>query len=346
MNAVKHFVITRIGLGIYNEVRLTKMIDLFEAVTLPSLGNQSSQEFVSLIVVDGHMPAAVRSRIENLLDGRSNFHTVPIDVTRLIQVHVGCFDWVWDHCQDFILQAPLIDDPRDYVITSVLDADDAWHRDVVSTVNGRFVHRLSSLRAAEKDRTTWVRHSAGMAMTYPRGYQWYVATNKVDVLSMEFHSMAVFVTARFSSGISACSSRHSQWREYSKVLQFDVGVEEFDRPMWVYTRHHEGVVPWNASQAMQIDARLENELSATFGIDIEKTRRWRAAYSVGSNSMYSGQRTTGEQYDRIFRIASLNRKLRILKSQMTADRSDLTSLKEKIKWCEAERARLIEKLKG
>jgi hypothetical protein len=346
VSAMNHFVITRIGLGIYDEARLIKMIDLFEAVTLPSIVNQTNQEFICLIVLDAHMPVGPRIKIDKLVDGRSNFCLIPVDVTHLVEVHIGCFDWVWDQCQDFILSAGLLDDPRDYVVTSILDADDAWHRDVVSLVNSFFAQRLSKLRSIEKDRTTWVRHSAGMAMTFPRGYQWYIAANRVDLLTMEFHSMAVFVTARFSSGISACSSRHSQWREYAKVLQFDVGVEAFDHPMWVYTRHNEGVVSWNASQAMQIDARLENELSATFGIDMEKIRQWRVAYSVGANSMYSGQRTTGEQYDRIFRIASFNRKLRALNNQMSADRADLRSLKEEIKQCEAERARLIEKLQG
>src|SRR5436305_5582431 len=101
MSALRHFVVTRIGLGIYDEARLTKMIDLFEAVTFSSLANQRSREFLDLIVIDAHMPSAPRSRLEKLLDGRTNFFTVPIDVTRLIQVHIGCFDWVWDHCQDF-----------------------------------------------------------------------------------------------------------------------------------------------------------------------------------------------------------------------------------------------------
>jgi hypothetical protein len=346
MSAIKHFVITRIGLGIYDESRLNKMIDLFEAVTLSSLAHQTNQEFVCLIVLDAHMPVAASNRIEKLIDGRSNFFPVPIDVTQLIWVHIGCFDWVWDQCQEFILAAELIDDLHDYIITSILDADDAWHREVVSSVNSLFAQRLSKLRASEKDRTTWIRHSAGMAMTFPRGYQWYIAANKLDVLTMEFHSMAVFVTARFSSGISACSSRHSQWRAYSNVLQFDVAVEARDRPMWVYTRHHEGVVPWNAAQAMQIDTRLENELSSAFGIDMEKIKRWSTTYPIGANSMYPGQRTTGEQYDRIFRIASLNRKLRALKNRMSAEDPDLTSLKDEIKRCEAERTRLIGRLQG
>lgn len=346
MIALKHFAITRIGLGIYDDARLTKMIDLFEAITLASLANQRTRELLCLIVIDAHMPSASRTKLEKLLGGRSNFYVVPIDVTRLVQVHIGCFDWVWDHCQDFILQAGLVDDPEDYVITSLLDADDGWHLDVASKVNDFFAQRLSKLRSLEKDRTTWIRHSAGMAMTFPRGYQWYITANKLDLLTMEFHSMAVFVSARFSSGISACSSRHSQWREYSKVLQFDIAVEMFDRPMWVYSRHHEGVVGWNASQAMEIDARLENELSTGFGIDIEKARRWRTSYPVAGNTVYSGQRTTGEQYNRIFRIASFNRKLRALKNRMSTEAPHLTSLKDEIKHCEAERARLIGKLQG
>jgi putative rhamnosyltransferase len=346
MNAIKHFVITRIGLGIYNEVRLTKMIDLFEAVTLPSLKTQTSQDFLSLVVIDAHMPPGARNRIQKVVDARSNFRAVPIDLTNLIQVHVGCFDWVWDHCQDFLLHAGIIDDPHEYVITSILDADDAWRRDVMSSVNNFFARRLSKIRSVEKDRTTWTRHSGGMALTFPRGYQWYIAASKLDVLAMEFHSMAVFVTARFSSGISACSSRHSQWREYSKVLQFEVAVEASDGPMWVYTRHHEGVVPWNASQAMQIDARLEDELSTAFGIDMEKIRLWRSAFQIGSSATYPGQRTTGEQYDRIFRIAACNRKLRALKHRISGESGDLISLKNQINHCEAERARLIAKLQS
>jgi hypothetical protein len=346
MSTIKHFVITRIGLGIYNEVKLGKMIDLFEAVTLPSLANQASQEFISLIVIDAHMPPAARTSLEKLLDSRSNFFLVPIDVTRLVRVRIGCFDWVWDHCQDFILETGLLDDPRDYIISSILDADDAWHRDVISSINSVFAQRLSRLRSMEKDRTTWVGHSSGMAVTFPRGYQWYIAANKLTILTMEFHSMAVFVTARFSSGISACSSRHSQWREYAKVLDFDVGVEAIDRHMWVYSRHDEGVVPWSAMQGMAIDARLAKELSDTFGIDMEKIRKWCTAYPVRSNSAHSGQRRTGEQYDRIFRIAGLNRKLRALRNRLNLQISDSTSMDEEITRCEIERERLIEKLQG
>jgi hypothetical protein len=346
MSTIKHFVITRIGLGIYDEARLRKMIDLFEAVTLSSLANQTSQSFVSLLVTDAHMPQAARARINTVIADRPNFFVVDIDVTELTSVRIGCFDWVWDRCQDFILETDLLDGPHDYTISSILDADDAWHRDVISSINGLSAQRVSKLRAMEKGRTTWTKHSAGMAVTFPRGYQWYIAANKLSILTMQFHSMAVFVTARFSSGISACSCRHSQWPEYSQVLQFDVGVEAIDRAMWIYGRHNEGVVSWNAVQALQMDDRMEREFSVTFGIDMKKVRDWCSAYpSAGGSSAYSGQQTTGEQYDRIFRIAGLNRKLRALNNRPNVKTSGPGSLDE-VNRCQAERAQLIARLQG
>ena len=138
----EHFVVTRLALGIYEQSRLDKLIDLFEAVTLPSLLNQSSQEFVWLVSIDAAVPEKAKSNIEKLLDGHQNFHLVPIDVTRLMNVRLACFDWVWDHYQDYILENNLLKNPHDYVITSIIDADDAWHRDVVHTVNNLVADRL------------------------------------------------------------------------------------------------------------------------------------------------------------------------------------------------------------
>jgi len=114
--------------------------------------------------------------------------------------------------------------------------------------------------------------------------------------------------------------------------------------MWVYGRHNEGVVPWNAIQAMPIDARLEKELAGAFGIDMEKVRQWHSAYPSASTLSYSGQRTTGEQYDRIFRIAGLNRKLRVLNNRLSVKGSDADSISQDIQRCEMERERLIERL--
>src|SRR6266853_3254130 len=128
---LKHFVVTRLGLCVYSEQWFAKMIGLFEAVTLASLVRQSSPAFIWLIVIDAHMPSNARDKIESLLRPHANFHLIAIDVTALRHVRHGSFDWVWDRCQEFILEGRLVDDPCEYVLTSVIDADDAWHRDTV-----------------------------------------------------------------------------------------------------------------------------------------------------------------------------------------------------------------------
>jgi len=346
MNAIKHFVITRIGLGMYDEARLRKVIDLFEAITLSSLFNQSSQEFISLVAIDAHLPLGARERLSALIKERPNYFLVPIDVTRLINVRAGCFDWVWDCCQDFILAKGLLEDPSDYIISSNIDADDAWHRDIVGSINRLFSERLPDLLAMEKGdgRSTWTSHTAGIAATFPQGYQWFVAANAVADMTFPFHSMSVFITARFSSGISACSSRHSQWPEYAKVVQFDVGASKTAPQMWVYCRHDEATVSWNAVQGVPVTPEFEQGLSMMFGVDMEKVQQWRVNYPVTADVEYLGQRTTREQYDLIFRIAALNRKIRAIRSSV--DAQNVSAADDELMPCEIEREQLIEKLQG
>jgi hypothetical protein len=345
MNTMKHFVISRIGLGTYDESRLEKRIELFDAITLPSLVNQSSPVFI-LIVIDAHMPIGARTRINSLLAKRPNCFLVPIDVTQLINVRTGGFDWVWDHCQDFILKNGLIENPHDYIISSILDADNAWHRDVVAKINSISAERLPELLLKEKGggRTPWTCHSAGMIATFTNGYQWEFAANAIKEVKFPFHSMAVFVTSRFSSGISACSSRHSEWPEYSEVVQFEVGVPNTDSQMWIYGRHDEAAVSWSSSPSIPISGALEKELSATFGVDIGRVRQWCLAYPAGQRLEHSGQHAR-QQHDLIFRIAALNRKIRALRTSVNVQTSS-SAIHDELMPCEIERENLIEKLQG
>src|SRR5262245_42672471 len=204
-----HFVITRLGFGIYDEARLNKMIDLFAAVTLPSIKNQTKELFW-LIAVDKACAEANKKKIQSLIAGHSNYHCVEIDVTNLSNVRLACFDWVWDHCQSFILEKGLIENPEEYVITSIIDADDAWNREVISTVDQLVRSKMPTQFEKLSARGTWLRHSVGLAITFYDGYVWFLSEKRIWPLKDEFRSMSVFVVARFSSGISACSCRHTQ----------------------------------------------------------------------------------------------------------------------------------------
>ncbi|MHB8270177.1 glycosyltransferase [Bradyrhizobium sp.] len=351
---LKHFIVTRLGLCVYTEHWFESMIDLFEAVTLPSLARQSSTEFIWLIVIDADIPPKARDRLERLLSSYPDFHLVPIDVTQLLHVRQGCFDWVWDHCQDFILGCGLLDDPYDYIVTSLIDADDAWHQDVISTINRFMAERLPHARIGEESRGTWLRHTSGIAATLPCGYAWFVEADALAQLQFPFMSMAVFVAARFSSAISACSSRHRSWPSYCEVLAFEVSEVEPDRPMWIYVRHHLTTQPWDAGTAVPREPSSRDLLCQDFGIDPQRVQKWREKHDqrVGSDdslTLHQG-RDASAQYDRVFKITALNRQIKALKRRRvrlgeTPVRRG-ASLEDMIARCEARRALLIETLRA
>lgn len=183
---MKHFVITRIGIGIYDNLRLRKMIDLFSLVTLPSLLNQYSKNFYSLIITDSNIPEESLDLLKEKLKNHSNFFIISIDVTNLTRVQSGCFDWIWDKCQDFIIRNNFLDNLDEYIITSILDADDAWHQSVTASIEDLALNSLDSLEKSEASRTTWIRHSAGLLLTIPNGYALYLHTNKYEEMNFPF----------------------------------------------------------------------------------------------------------------------------------------------------------------
>lgn len=314
---IKHFVITRLGLCVYSEHWFAMMIDLFEAVTLASLVNQSNSEFIWLIVIDAHMPSKARDKIEDLLRPYANFHLVPIDVTALRHVRQGCFDWVWSSCQEFILENGLVDDPYDYISTSLIDADDAWHRNTIATVNRFVTNRLPQVRVDEENRGTWLRHTSGIAATFPRGYKWFITAQAWEPMEEPFIGISVFITARFSSNISACSSRHRGWKSYCDILAFETCEIDRDQRMWVYVRHELSTQPWDARATTPIESSTSDLLLHDFGIDRPKLLLWRKKYTQEYDSfatvpVHAG-REAASRYDLVFRITALNRLIDAMK---------------------------------
>jgi hypothetical protein len=319
-----HFVITRLGFGIYEEARLKKMIDLFAAVTLPSIKNQT-ERFFWLIVVDKACAEANKDQIRGLIAGHDNYYCIEIDVTKLSNVRLACFDWVWDHCQSFILEKGLIENPEEYVITSIIDADDAWNREVISTVDQLVTKNMPAQFEKLNTRGTWLRHSIGLAITFYDGYVWFLSEKKIWPVKDEFRSMSVFVVARFSSGISACSCRHTQWRKYAEILDFEIMSLPSKQPMWVYCRHEETVESWNAKQGMPVPASFDERLQNTFGIDLEKVNKWLSDYPPQNISQKHFNPSAAIQYDLMFRIAIWNRKIQALEAHGIPNHSDINT---------------------
>jgi hypothetical protein len=312
-----HFMVTRIGIGIHSESWYRGALSLFEAITFPSLCAQTCPDFTGLLIVDRDIPVSAKSRLEAIVGGRGNFHLVPIDLTAMQQVHQGCFDYIWDRCQDYLLASRIIEDPFEYVITSVLDADDALHRETVAVVQERMAAEMLAFLASERRNMTWTRHSGGACLTFPNGLRWFAHADVTTPLHYPHLGMSLFVAARFSSGVSACSSRHTQWASYCNVVDFkDIKCEQAT-PMWVYVRHDRSEVSWDVKDD-ESDPQSVRQLHADFGIDFDKIRRWRGnhelrALRTSDNIPRSHAGMAGtEQLDCYFRISALNRQISIL----------------------------------
>src|ERR1700730_12341958 len=172
-NMLHHFIVTRIGIGIHNENWYRGALSLFEAITFPTLCAQTCPDFTCLLIVDRNIPASAKSRLDAIVNGHRNFHLVPIDLTAMQQVHQGCFDYIWERCQDYLLAHRMIVDPFEYIITSVLDADDAWHVETLDIVQKRMTEEMPAFLASERRNMTWTRHTGGACLAFANGLRWY-----------------------------------------------------------------------------------------------------------------------------------------------------------------------------
>ena len=319
-----HFVVTRFGIGVYNESWYDAALGLFEAVTYPSLRAQTSQEFTWLIVVDRHIPEPAFRRLRVIIGGSGNIHVVPLDLTNIDHVRHGCFEHVWRCCQDYITERRLLTEPSDYVLTSTIDGDDAWHRDMVKLAHQQSSPELARLVADESTRSAVLRHTCGQVLTFPRGLQWFAQSDDVRALEEAFIGMSIFVLARFSSGVSVLSSRHLGWPAMAHALMFEIKRATLDRPMWVYVRHDRTQTDWKLDVA-ESDATCTAALHSDFGIDFAKVQAWRAEnalrQNVASPRLHQGL-SSREQHDCYFRIAALNRQIAVLNHKQQQDGLD------------------------
>jgi hypothetical protein len=313
------------------------MLALFEAITLNSIKNQKEKNFYHLVVTDLNIPDECLQALNKMIENDNNSFVILIDVTQLTNVHIGSFDWVWDKCQDFILKNNLIDDIDEYVITSNLDADDAWRLDTITSVNVIVNHEMKTIENDIEKRPTWTRHSPGLAITFPFGYHWFIEKNKLKPILFDFHSMSVFIVSKFSSGISCCSSRHAQWKNFSMVVQFKVIKERQDQAMWLYSSHDEQVISWNSDVGTAILKEHENIFYSDYGINEKKIKTWLKKYSNDNSNSYKGK-SAAEKYNLIFSIAYLNKALIAYREGKNKE------VNKQIMLAEKERLALIDKL--
>jgi Putative rhamnosyl transferase len=345
---VKHFVFTRLGIGIYNEAWHEHRLDLFEAVTLPSMLQQSSKDFAWLVAIDSNMPLRSRARLGQLLQDAPHFHMVSIDITRMTNIVVGGLASQFDYCRDYIMACGLIDDTREVVITSRIDDDDAWNRDVVAIVNTEIKRRMVLIEGQRNQGDA--KAVVGLVLTLPRGLAWFIPNNVLQLIEFPFLANSIFVAARLDSGFSVASIDHYRWPQYAETFHFDVARVEPERPMWVYTRHDRTTMQW---QAVDLPAASQPPLAllkTDFAIDLERIAKFRSRNSRRSDLAVGVHGPYVLQLQRIRRISALNRQIELLTQDEASTGThtpQLTDIRraELLERCKSTRAELLAALR-
>lgn len=131
---MKHFLITRFNLRasrwqsakdgspVLSEKWLKKRFELFESYCLPSVKNQSNQNFTWLVCFDINTPKLYRDKANNLSISYPNFHPIFIDGI--------------DNMKNGVIKEieNIISKKDKFIITSRLDNDDLIHKEYIKTI--------------------------------------------------------------------------------------------------------------------------------------------------------------------------------------------------------------------
>jgi FkbM family methyltransferase len=270
------FVLTRFGIGVTDEDWLATRLRLFEAITLPSLRAQTDQRFHWLIFVGPEAQAWVVSRLQELCRPLGERLVLIRSILRPQEIRRA----VLEHRRGA------------YMISALIDDDDAWH-----------------VRTVEWARETSIRlRGEGLSkfgFTFRAGYEWLIS-DLVDVDRLVasgkkvIRQSAVYHYVRPFLGTSCFTfSRHEDCFEKIGGLHASVGqnllelgfasrVLDAPEPAWLYVRHHQADSSIHkASSEARAEASLA-DLVRTFGVDEQLVR----AYQAESGSMrYAAKRT-------------------------------------------------------
>lgn len=137
----KHFILTRFNLKISDfrtsagfgsalpKEWLKNRFDLFEKYCFPSLQNQTCQNFTWLVFFDCDTPEVYRLRIESLQKQMGNFVPVFLSSGEQPQFSADLNETI----------VPFLNEEEQYVITTRIDNDDAFHCDMVQEIQRNFL---------------------------------------------------------------------------------------------------------------------------------------------------------------------------------------------------------------
>ena len=241
MRRFKHYITTRFNAGLYSpeaKIRIPAdqwmqhRIKLFTTFTLPSIMRQSCQNFTWLVLIDKQTPAVHRQMLSNI-----NYPNMQL-------IYTGS-------------ENPWIDtiEPGDYdLITTRIDNDDAFHQEVIKTIQQSWAKQNSEM-------------SKPWAIVFPFGFILDLATKEMFMMEYWFNNCPTLVEN------SQTPRTIWQW-DHSNIPAQVVTHYIADKPYWLQVIHSHNLknrIPVDDHTKIihrQLNAR--REFLTYFGIDTKE----------------------------------------------------------------------------
>ena len=278
-----HGIISRFGIGIFDEAWFEHRFALFRALTLPSLLSQTSRDYVWLICVDRDMPELPALRLRELLQGVDNAVTL-----RMTGFDIrACVKYLRRQCRAR---------EATHVATTRLDDDDAIHCGFVARVHDLCQRMNESGKLSE-----------GAVLSFQCGYQLNLVDGTVCRSEKKNPSPGMTLVAAKALEASVYSANHTLIDQYAAKQGFDYVPVLHGEPMWIYTRHRQTDSKSPQSEAKpQVwslhDVGAERAL-ASFATDLDACRLYHREQS--KYAFFQSQRLVGRQSDVAARIRAL-----------------------------------------
>lgn len=186
--AFKHYVLTKFNLGLYSnpdkrikikpDVWMEHRFQLFEKYTLPSMVNQSCQNFSWLLLIDKQTPKRFIDRIENF--GYSN-------------IKICYKDWRITTCKHHDFD----------ILTTRIDNDDAFHTDFIKKIQCEYIKQIDS---------------KPFVISFLSGYLMDLKSNKIILRNWNTNNCPTLVTSGKQGVFKSVRSDHTKLRTKYKTF--------------------------------------------------------------------------------------------------------------------------------
>ncbi len=216
---LKHFLVTRFNLkvagwdatkngeAVLNDVWLDDRFRLFESYCLPSVKNQSDQDFVWCLFFDTSTTEKYRSRIHQLAKSYANLQ--PLYINGMDELAQAFVNFINRSCPADV----------DYVITSRLDNDDLLHQSFIEQIKTD----VASANQTLVDKTVYDMR-CGLQISVER------ETSEIRRLTKFFNPFVSLIETT-DKVESVLSRKHGQWSSAPQIIACT------KRSMWVELVH-------------------------------------------------------------------------------------------------------------